>query len=80
MNKYDKYKRKQWTKQDDFFAWLKIPTDSTEQNNLPIGQNRNGNVISDFEFVFTDMAGKVQGYLYKMDKSRENTLLLFPSG
>ena len=24
MNKYDKYKRKQWTKQDDFFAWLKI--------------------------------------------------------
>ena len=24
MNKYDKYKRTQWTKQDDFFAWLKI--------------------------------------------------------
>ena len=24
MNKHDKYKRKQWTKQDDFFAWLKI--------------------------------------------------------
>ena len=63
-----------------FVAWLKIPTDSTAQNNLPIGQNRNGNVVSDFEFVFTDMAGKIQGYLYKMDKSRENTLLLFPSG
>ena len=24
MNKYDKYKKTTWTKQDDFFAWLKI--------------------------------------------------------
>ena len=24
MNKWDKYKKPTWTKQDEFFAWLKI--------------------------------------------------------
>ena len=35
-----------------FVIWLKIPTDSKVQNDLHIGQNRNGNVVSDFEFAF----------------------------
>ena len=63
-----------------FVIWLKIPTDSKVQNDLHIGQNRNGNVVSDFEFSFTDMLGKLQGYVYKMDQKREGTMLFFPSG
>ena len=62
-----------------FVIWLKIPTDSKVQNDLHIGQNRNGNVVSDFEFAFTDLLGKLQGYVYKMDKGREGTMLFFPS-
>ena len=63
-----------------FVIWLKIPTESSDQNNLHIGQNRNGNVVSDFEFAYTDLQGKIQGYLYKMGKCRENVMLFFPSG
>ena len=62
-----------------FVIWLKIPTDSKKQNDLHIGQDRNGNVVSDFEFSYTDMLGKLQGYVYKMDKKREGTMLFFPS-
>ena len=63
-----------------FVIWLKLPTESNIQNDLHIGQNRNGNVVSDFEFAYTDITGKIQGYLYKMGKIREGTMLFFPSG
>ena len=62
-----------------FVIWLKVPTDSKEQNDLPIGQNRNGNVISDFEISYTDISGRMRSYVYKMSKNIEMNigLLIF---
>ena len=62
-----------------FVIWVKIPTDSKEQNDLPIGKNRNGNVISDFEFTYTDISGRLRSYVYKMSKNMEGRMLIFPS-
>lgn len=62
-----------------FVIWLKVPTDTYEQNSLPIGAGRNGSVVSDFEFQYSDTSGKLRGYVYKMDKGMEGKMLLFPS-
>ncbi len=62
-----------------FVIWMQIPTHSAEQNKIDIGQNRNGNVISDFEISYVDMEGRIQGHVYKMTPDREGTMLLFPS-
>ena len=60
--------------------WMKIPTESEEQNLLPIAANSNSQgQISNFYFSFTDTLGKIVNYEIAMGKSVEGTLVLFPA-
>jgi len=60
--------------------WMKIPTESEEQNLLPIAANSNAQgQISNFYFTFTDTLGKIVNYEIAMGKSVEGTLVLFPA-
>ena len=60
--------------------WMKIPTESEEQNLLPIAANSNAQgQISNFYFSFTDTLGKIVNYEIAMGKSVEGTLVLFPA-
>ena len=62
-----------------FVIWLKIPTYHEEQNKNPIAANANTQKISQFNFVYTDILGKINCYEYKMNPNIEGTMLFFPS-
>ena len=60
--------------------WMKIPTESEEQNLLPIAANSNSKgKISNFYFTYTDNLGKIVDHEITMGKSVEGTLVLFPA-
>ena len=61
-------------------VWMKIPTESEEQNLLPIAANSNSKgKISNFYFTYTDNLGKIVDHEITMGKSVEGTLVLFPA-
>ena len=63
-----------------FVIWMKIPTEWTEQKELPISKNSTtSDPISNFAFVYTDTLGAIQNFWIKMGKDKEGILLLFPS-
>lgn len=64
-----------------FVIWLKIPTDWKEQQKLPFlkGIQQGSERVSDFEFIMTNMLGKIEHYQYHLDPSMEGSMLLFPS-
>ena len=62
-----------------FVIWLKIPTYHEEQNKNPLAANAKTKKISQFNFVYTDILGKINSYEYKMNPDIEGTMLFFPS-
>lgn len=62
-----------------FVIWLKIPTESKDQHNLPISKNSNFPSASDFEFVYTDALGTIASFTIPMGKDKEGVMYVFPS-
>ena len=62
-----------------FVIWMKIPTKHSEQNQNPIAANSLSPHISNFEFVYKDINGKNQEFIYQMSPDLEGTMLFFPS-
>ena len=62
-----------------FVIWMKIPTKSEDQHNLPISKNTTDPASSDFMFTYTDILGSIQGMSWPMDPEIEGTMVVFPS-
>ena len=62
-----------------FVIWMKIPTHYKDQQRLPISSNSNNDSVSNFEFVYTDICGKIMNWDYEMCPELEGTLVFFPS-
>tara|TARA_B100001778_G_C18475359_1_gene577742 strand:+ start:188 stop:886 length:699 start_codon:yes stop_codon:yes gene_type:complete len=62
-----------------FVVWMKIPTKSEEQHNIPISKNSFSPTASDFCFTYTDILGTIQPMKIAMDPECEGTMYVFPS-
>ena len=62
-----------------FVIWLKIPTSYFQQNKKLIAARSNSPSISCFQFVYTDILGRVRNYPYEMNPDKEGMLLFFPA-
>ena len=62
-----------------FVVWVDIPTDWRDEFKQPSVQYSNTPNASSFSMLYSDLDGQVRNMEYKMDKSREGTMLLFPS-
>ena len=49
-----------------FVIWMKIPTHYKDQQKLPISSNSTSGVISNFEFSYIDLFGRIRSYEYLM--------------
>ena len=61
-----------------FVIWMQIPTDYEDQKKNPIAIS-NTNAISNFNFLYQDILGRIETYTYEMSKECEGTILFFPS-
>lgn len=61
-----------------FVIWMKIPTEYSEQKNLPIAR-ANSSCISNFSFEFVNILGGSEHYTYEMGSDWEGVMLFFPS-
>ena len=62
-----------------FVIWMKIPTHYKDQQKLPISSNSTSGVISNFEFSYIDLFGRIRSYEYLMRPELEGTLVFFPA-
>ena len=62
-----------------FVVWMQVPTNYKDQKENPISKNTNGDVISNFQFNYVDILGKMQQHTYQMSKKFEGRMLFFPS-
>ncbi len=62
-----------------FVIWMKIPTNWEEQYDIPFVKESNTPMASDFQFLYTDIGGQIQGYRVQMNDSMEGYVCLFPS-
>ena len=62
-----------------FVIWMKLPTRSQEQHNLPISKNTSSPSSSDFQFLYTDILGSIQGMTWEMDPEIAGTMVVFPA-
>lgn len=62
-----------------FNVFMKIPYDWKEQHELPHVKASNSPAAGNFEFLYVDIMGKINGYVYKLDPSCEGLILLFPA-
>ena len=62
-----------------FVIWMKIPTHYKDQQKLPISSNSTSGVISNFEFSYLDLFGRIRSYEYLMRPELEGTLVFFPA-
>ena len=62
-----------------FVVWMKIPTKSEDQHNLPISANSNSPVASDFQLSYLNVFGAMRSINIAMDPEVEGSMLLFPS-
>ena len=62
-----------------FVIWMKIPTEFKDQIEFSIAENSNTNVISNFCFIYQNIIGDMQQFVYEMSKEVEGTILFFPS-
>ena len=62
-----------------FVIWMKIPTESEEQHNLPFSKHSNLPSASDFQFHYSDITGAHRGYNISMNPSLNDTIVVFPS-
>tara|TARA_E500000331_G_C17028373_1_gene614038 strand:+ start:38 stop:769 length:732 start_codon:yes stop_codon:yes gene_type:complete len=62
-----------------FVIWMKIPTRSEEQHDLPISKNTSSPSSSDFMFTYTDILGSILPMQFPMDPEVEGSMVVFPS-
>ena len=62
-----------------FVIWMKIPTNYEDQKKLPMANQSNSSVISNFLFTYTDILGTIRSMTYEMSPEVEGTMILFPS-
>tara|TARA_B100001250_G_C19637986_1_gene716890 strand:+ start:60 stop:788 length:729 start_codon:yes stop_codon:yes gene_type:complete len=62
-----------------FVIWMKIPTTSKEQNELPNAKGSNGPQNSAFYITYSDIFGQFHTHLKQMNPDCEGTMLFFPS-
>ena len=62
-----------------FAAWLKIPTDHQEQQEIYNAKDANGGLNSAFCFHYTDSLGNIRTTIYPQRPDMEGTMLFFPS-
>jgi hypothetical protein len=62
-----------------FNIFIKIPYDWKEQYELPHIKASNSPSAGNFEFLYTDVLGKINGYVYRLDPTCEGLMLLFPA-
>lgn len=62
-----------------FVVWMKIPTNFEDQKKLEIASDSNSNLISNFQFIYTDILGNIKGHHYEMSPEMEGTMLFFPA-
>tara|TARA_B100000965_G_C19412395_1_gene678331 strand:- start:44 stop:715 length:672 start_codon:yes stop_codon:yes gene_type:complete len=62
-----------------FAAWLKIPTDHHQQQQVYNAKDSSGGFNSSFCFHYTDSLGNIRTSIYEQSPRMEGTLLLFPS-
>ena len=62
-----------------FVIWMKIPTKHNEQNKNPIASRANGEKISVFEFLYSNILGEHESTGIEMNPDMEGTMLFFPS-
>ena len=63
-----------------FVVWMNIPTSNKEQRELPIAkESLNGDSISNFAFLYTDLIGNVRSLSITMEKETAGTMVIFPS-
>jgi len=62
-----------------FNIFMKIPYDWKEQYELPHVKASNSPAAGNFEFLYTDALGKINGYVYRLDPTCEGLILLFPA-
>ena len=66
-----------------FVIWMKIPYDSRKQNQKDMARRSSGlqkyNPIGQFQFVYRDMLGESDHYVYEQSPKMEGTMLFFPA-
>ena len=62
-----------------FVVWVDIPTDWRDEVKQPFVAASNTPRASSFSMLYSDVTGGMREMEYKMDKSREGTMLLFPA-
>ena len=62
-----------------FVIWMKIPTHWEDQYELPFCKGSNTPMASDFQFMYTDICGNIQGWRAQMSPDIEGVIMVFPS-
>ena len=62
-----------------FVIWMKIPYTHEEQNRNPLAKSSNGEKISAFQFLYSNILGENMNWDYKLSPPDEGTLIFFPS-
>lgn len=62
-----------------FVIWLKVPYVIEDELKNVSGINSNNNIPAHFQFAYTNSLGDIQTYNIPVDKTWENTMMLFPS-
>ena len=64
-----------------FVIWMKIPTNSKDQQKLKISaeNSEDPKSISNFRITYTNILGQLSNYTYEQNPDQEGVLLFFPS-
>ena len=62
-----------------FVVWMKIPTEWQDQYEIPFVKDSRVPMASDFQFLYTDIGGQIQGHTIQMNKEMEGFIYLFPA-
>tara|TARA_B100001173_G_scaffold241512_1_gene211381 strand:- start:63 stop:776 length:714 start_codon:yes stop_codon:yes gene_type:complete len=62
-----------------FVIWMKIPTEWKDQYEIPFIEESNTPMASDFQFLYTDIGGQIQGHRIQMGSHMEGCMCLFPA-
>jgi len=62
-----------------FVVWMKIPYDWREQHEIPFIKSSAHPMAGNFKFVYSDISGRIDSYVYKLDPSYEGIMILFPA-
>ena len=62
-----------------FVLYVNVPYFIDDEKKNVSGINSNRNIPGHFEFTYTDILGTIQSIAIPVDKTYENTILIFPS-